>query len=271
MLWDFIGESMNPMPLNSKQRFSTRVADYVKYRPDYPRSVVAELAAAIGLSPAWVVADVGCGSGISCRMFLEHGNTVFGVEPNPEMRAAAESEFATQTRFHAIDGSAEATHLPEQSIDLVIAAQAFHWFDRAAFAKECRRILRRGDGGYVAVVWNQRLTESDPFAIEYDALLHRYGTDYKEVAHRTPMSVEAFEHFFGVLFQRISLPNHQEFDLDGLLGRVRSSSYTPLPGQTGHAELFSGLSDLFNRHADHGLVRFNYETELFYGRPVERR
>lgn len=267
MLWDFIGESMSPMPLNSKQRFSTRVADYVKYRPDYPRSVVAELAAAIGLSPAWVVADIGCGSGISCRMFLEHGNTVFGVEPNPQMRAAAESEFAMQTRFHAIDGSAEATHLPEQSIDLVIAAQAFHWFDRAAFAPECCRILRRGDGGYVAVVWNQRLTVSDPFAVEYDALLHRYGTDYKEVAHRKT-TVAEFEKFFGVPFRQIRLPNHQEFDLPGLVGRVRSSSYTPLPGQPGHAELFAGIEELFGRHAANGLVRFTYETELFFGRVV---
>lgn len=261
---------MNPAPLNSKQRFSTRVEDYVKYRPDYPRSVVSQLSGLIGLTPAWVLADVGCGTGISCRMFLEHGNTVFGVEPNPDMRQAAGQEFAAETKFHPVDGSAEATTLPDQSIDLVIAAQAFHWFDRAAFARECRRILRRGVGGYVAVLWNQRLTESDPFAIEYDALLHRHGTDYKEVAHRTPMSVEAFEQLFGVPFQRISLPNHQEFDLAGLLGRVRSSSYTPLPGQPGHAELFAGLSDLFNRHADHGRVRFNYETELFYGRPVDR-
>jgi SAM-dependent methyltransferase len=252
--------------LNSKQRFSSRVADYVKYRPDYPRAVVEMLRERIGLSPSWVVADIGCGTGISCRMFLENGNEVYGVEPNDDMLAAAKKEFAAKPKFRTVKGSAESTNLADASVDLVIAAQAFHWFDRPACARECKRILRPSPGGYVAVMWNTRLTSTDDFGREYDDLLHRHGTDYKEVAHRTPMSVEQFADVFGVPFERLTAPNQQVFTWDGLCGRVRSSSYTPMPGQPGHDELFAGLRELFDRRQVDARVKFDYETELFFGK-----
>jgi SAM-dependent methyltransferase len=250
--------------LDSKTRFSSRVADYVKYRPDYPRRVVSILHEAIGLSSEWIVADIGCGTGISCRMFLENGNQVLGVEPNDDMRLAAEKEFAAQSRFRCVKGSAETTTLPDASVQLVVAAQAFHWFDKPACAREWRRILR--DRGHVAVMWNQRLASGDDFAVEYDQILHRHGTDYREVAHRTPMSTDEFAAVFGMPFQRYSTANHQLFTWDGLCGRVRSSSYTPLPGQNGHDKLFAALRELFDRSQVDGQVRFNYETEVFCGR-----
>lgn len=257
--------------LDSTKRFSTRVSDYVKYRPDYPREIVGLLVRKIGLSPGWTIADIGCGTGISCRMFLENGNRVIGVEPNDDMRRAALAEFAGQPRFEAIPGTAEATGLPDQSVDLVIAAQAFHWFDHPAFARECRRILRPDPGGWVAVMWNTRQSNTSEFSTQYDELLMRFGTDYKEVAHRTPMSVERFAGIFDVPSERLALPNHQVFDFDALRGRVRSSSYTPLPGQPGHDELYVGLRELFDRHQQGGQVRFDYETELFLADVCNRK
>lgn len=252
--------------LNSKQRFSSRVADYVRYRPDYPRSILRLLGEKIELAPSWVVADVGCGTGISCRMFLENGNLVVGIEPNDDMRAAADAEFAGLPQFRSVKGSGEATTLANASVDLVVAAQAFHWFDQPAFAREARRILRPRPGGYVLVMWNQRLTTADAFAAGYDQLLHQYGTDYREVAHRTPMSTRDFERLFDVPFKLFTLPNEQVLDWDALCGRVRSASYTPQPGQPGHDELFAALRDLFDRQQIEGHVRFRYETELFSGR-----
>jgi SAM-dependent methyltransferase len=252
--------------LNSKQRFSSRVADYVKYRPDYPRAIVGMLRETIRLSPSWAVADVGCGTGISCRMFLENGNEVYGVEPNDDMLQAARAEFAGMSKFRAIKGAAEESNLPDGLVDLVVAAQAFHWFDRPACAREWKRILRPSPGGYVAIMWNTRLTTRDEFGREYDEVLHRHGTDYKEVAHRTPMSVDEFATVFGAPFQRLTAPNQQVFTWDELCGRVRSSSYTPLPGQPGHDELFTALRKLFDRRQNDGRVRFDYETELFCGK-----
>ncbi|HVT87864.1 MAG TPA: class I SAM-dependent methyltransferase [Tepidisphaeraceae bacterium] len=252
--------------LNPTGRFSSRVADYVKYRPDYPRQILDILSSITGLLPDWIVADIGCGTGISSRMFLENGNEVFGVEPNDDMRKAAEEEFVKRPNFHPVKGTAEQTNLPDQSMDLIICAQAFHWFDKKAMARECRRVLQPAPGGWVAVMWNTRQTNTLPFARQYDQLLTRYGTDYKEVAHRTPMSIEDFTGIFGVSFQREVVPNYQSFDLDGLLGRVRSSSYTPQPGQAGYDELFNGMHELFERHQENGAVRFDYETELFLGK-----
>jgi SAM-dependent methyltransferase len=251
---------------DSKTRFSTRVDDYVKYRPDYPRTIVGMLREQTGFSADWVVADIGCGTGISCRMFLENGNEVFGIEPNDDMRRAAQQELGGNPRFHAIQAAAEATPLADASVDLVAAAQAYHWFDRPAAAREFKRILRPSPGGWVAVMWNTRLTNTSPFASEYDGLLKRWGTDYQHVAHRTPMSVGDFQAVFGVPFKRLAAPNFQAFTLEELFGRVRSSSYTPLPGQPGHDELFAGVRALFNRHESAGLVRFEYETEVFLGR-----
>jgi SAM-dependent methyltransferase len=248
--------------LQSTTRFSSRVDDYAKYRPDYPRGVLEVLHERVGLAPDWIVADVGCGTGISCRMFLENGNEVFGVEPNDDMRRVAEREFASHAKFHPIKAAAEETTLAGASVDLVVAAQAYHWFDRAATAREFKRILR--ERGFIAIMWNTRLT-SGPFAREYDELLHRHGTDYKEVAHRTPMSPDDFTKVFGTPFQRIATPNEQVFDLNELLGRVRSSSYTPLPGQPGHDELFDGVRRLFEKCQQDGHVKFEYETEMFVG------
>src|SRR5205814_2915194 len=128
----------------------------------------------IGFGPSWIVADVGCGTGISSRMFVEDGNEVFGVEPNDDMRGAAEQELGSNRRFHSIKAPAEATTLPDASVDLVVAAQAFHWFDHAACAREFRRVLRAAPGGCFMAMWNTRLSRSSPFAIEYDALLLKW-------------------------------------------------------------------------------------------------
>jgi SAM-dependent methyltransferase len=221
---------------------------------------------AISFSPHWVVADVGCGTGISCRMLLENGNEVVGVEPNDDMRLAAQQQLESQPKFRAVNGSAEATTLADASVDLVLAAQAFHWFDRVACAREWKRILRPSPGGYVALMWNQRLTSSDEFGKEYDEVLMRFGTDYRQVAHRTPVSLDELARVFDAPFQKLSASNQQVFAWDDLCGRVRSSSYTPLPDQNGYQELFTALRDLFERRAVDGRVRFHYETEVFLGK-----
>jgi SAM-dependent methyltransferase len=249
--------------LNPTGRFTQRVADYVKYRPGYPQEVIPLLAQIVGFRPDWKVADIGCGTGISSRLFVDHGNEVFGVEPNPQMRAAAIEAFAGNPRFIAIDGTAEATTLADASVNLIVVAQAFHWMDKAAVSKEFPRILV--PGGAILAMWNERSISADPFAVEYEALLKARGTDYTRVVTRRPMNVTDFESLFGGSFQRVTLPNEQVFEYEGLAGRVRSSSYTPLPGQPGHDLLFADLRRLFDRHQRDGRVRFSYETELFIG------
>ena len=255
---------MSDDPRGSKSRFSSRVDAYAKYRPGYPPAVMELFGAEMGLTPQTVVADVGSGTGISAEPLLRNGNVVYCVEPNPDMRAAAERMLAAFPGFRSVDASGEHTGLPAASVDLVLCAQAFHWLDPACAAAEFRRILR--PGGFVALVWNDRRTESSPFLAAYDERLVRYGTDYVKVAHeKSPTLPNDFAAVFGFPFRRASFPSEQRFDLEGLRGRVASASYTPLPGEAGHAELFAGLDELFSRHAIDGLVTFEYSTVVFYG------
>jgi SAM-dependent methyltransferase len=195
-------------------------------------------------------------------LFLGAGQTVYCVEPNADMRAAAERQLSRYAGLRSIDGSAEQTTLADGSIDMVVAAQAFHWFDKPAARREFARILR--PGGKVLLMWNQRRTSGTPFLEGYEQLLNRFGTDYGQVrqANIEPGVIEAF---FGAAPRKVVLVNQQVFDFDALRGRLLSSSYTPLPGQPGHDELLAGLRGLFDRCCIDGKVAFSYDTELYFG------
>lgn len=248
------------------RRFSGRVADYVRYRPGYPEALLTTLVEEAGLGAASVVADVGSGTGISTELLLRSGCEVYAVEPNPEMRAAGEARLGGEPRFHGVDGTAEATTLPDASVDLVAAGQAFHWFDRESARREFARILRSGPEGpgRVALFWNSCRTEASPFRRAYQDLLHRYGTDYREVDH-TRLGAETFAAFFGGPYESRTFPHHQDLDLEGLCGRLRSVSYVPGAGHPSHEPMLEELRKIFDRHQDGGRVSMLYDTELYLG------
>lgn len=216
----------------------------------------------MGLTPQWVVADLGSGTGLSSKPFLDHGNAVMAVEPNPEMRGAAERLFGGHARFTSVSGTAEATGLADASTDLAVAGQAFHWFDEAATRDECRRVLR--EPRWAAVMWNVRETEADDFARGYEALLRRWGTDYTRYRARR-IDPQEMGRFFGSVPTERRMPNEQVFDLEGLRGRHLSASYVPLPGHVDYEPMMQELSRLYELHAEGGLVRFGYNAQLFVG------
>jgi L-ascorbate metabolism protein UlaG (beta-lactamase superfamily)/SAM-dependent methyltransferase len=248
-----------------KARFSGRTERYARFRPGYPEGVLRVLAEVAGLTASSRIADLGSGTGLSAEPFLRNGNVVFGVEPNDEMRAAAERLLSGYPRFHGVAGAAEATTLPDASVDLVVAGQAFHWFDVAATRRECARILV--PGGHAALLWNSRRTHTTPFLRAYESLLERFGTDYREVKTRYAdgASLEAF--FRGGRYTRRTLANEQRFDLEGLEGRLLSSSYAPPEGHPDHAPMLEALGRIFEEHQAGGWVRFEYDTEIYLGRP----
>lgn len=244
-------------------RFSDRVDDYVRYRPGYPAGVLEILRAETGLAQEHVVADVGAGTGISAALFLDHGSVVHAVEPNPEMRAAAEARLGGRPGFHLHAGSAEATGLADASVDYVVAAQAFHWFDPVGAAAEWGRILR--PGGWRVLLWNTRRTGATPFLRGYERLLREHGTDYAAVTHEN-VGEDALRTALGAGYGRRTVPSAQAFDLAGLAGRLRSSSYAPNAGDPRHAPMMAALERLFAEHAVGGEVRFEYDTEVYFGR-----
>ena len=248
---------------DSTRRFSSRVGNYVRYRPAYPSAVLDLLKSDCGLTAASVIADVASGTGIFTRMLLENGNRVFGVEPNVEMRKAGEKFLRAYPHFTSVAGTGEATTLAEHSVDFVTAAQAAHWFDREKARREFIRICR--PGGWTVLLWNERRTGSTPFLRAYEQLLVEYGTDYQEVRYeRTIQQIETF--FAPSPFQLCIFDYHQDFDYPALEGRLLSSSYTPQADDAGHAPMLRDLRRVFDAHQVHDRVTFEYDTRVYYGR-----
>jgi SAM-dependent methyltransferase len=253
---------------NATSRFSDRVENYVRYRPGYPRDVLGALTTECGLRTEHVIADIASGTGIWTRMLAENGNSVFGVEPNAEMRQAGERLLADFPNFTSVAGTAEATTLPDHSVDFVTAAQAAHWFDRAASRREFLRILK--PGGWLVLLWNERVTDTTPFLRDYEQILLSYGTDYEDVRHeRTTDAVNEF--FDPEPFQTRVFAMRQVFDYPGLQGRLLSSSYAPGPGHPKHAPMLRELRRIFEQHAANGMVAFDYNTRVYFGRITSTR
>lgn len=255
-------------PMTPTQRFSTRVADYIRYRPSYPNELIAWLRDEFGLAPGQAVADVGSGTGISAALLLEVTGCVYAIEPNAAMRAAAEAALAGRPGFQSLAGSAEHTGLPDHSVDWVVAAQAFHWFEVDGFRAECLRILR--PTGLAALIWNDR-REDTPFLAEYEQLLREYGLDYLRVKHRQATTDGRLERFFGGTapagIRSCSFLNRQRVDFDGLLGRTLSASYMPQADHPRYPAMVAALRAIIERFGPRGHVDIDYETVAFVGRP----
>ncbi|HEV8368412.1 MAG TPA: class I SAM-dependent methyltransferase [Pyrinomonadaceae bacterium] len=246
----------------SVERFSSRVDNYIKYRPGYPTEIVTLLKNECGLTPQSIIADIGSGTGKLSELFLKNGNVVIGVEPNAGMRVAAEKILESYSSFKSINGTAEQTTLDPTSVDFITAGQAFHWFNPADSKTETLRILK--PTGWVALIWNDRKLQSTPFLQDYEALLLKYSTDYQEVRH--DKAEAAIAEFFAPETATLEIfPNEQVFDLDGVRGSLFSSSYTPGPEHPNFAPMVRALERIFDKHQQNGHVVFDYDTKVFYG------
>jgi SAM-dependent methyltransferase len=248
--------------LDPTRRFSSRVEDYVRYRPSYPPEAVALLQRECSLDSHSTIADIGSGTGFLSKLFLDLGCRVLGVEPNTAMREAGEKILAQYPRFTGIDARAERTGLPDASVDLVAAGQAFHWFAAAEARQEFHRILRLPR--WVALIWNEREV-TGAFLTGYEALLHRYAPDYAKVDHRQIDATRITAFFGHHAWKLATFRNVQKFDRSGVLGRLHSSSYAPQCGTSNYEPLVSELESLFEAHHQNGQIEFLYQTTLYYG------
>ncbi|MEM6253734.1 MAG: class I SAM-dependent methyltransferase [Cyanobacteria bacterium P01_D01_bin.156] len=250
--------------LNPTERFSDRVADYIKYRPDYPVALMEYLVECCQLKPDHVVADIGSGTGLLTQPFLEYGNRIYGVEPNVNMRQAAESRLSAYAKFESVFGQAEATTLAANSVDWIIAGQAFHWFEPRATRQEFKRILV--PGGNIALIWNSR-SMSDPFHQAYETFLLTHAPDYPNV-RRQKVTPEALVQFFApATMKTASFEHHQVFGFEGLKGRLLSCSYAPKEDAKNYGEMMADLRSLFLRYSHANQLIFRYTTNLYYAQP----
>ncbi len=244
--------------VDSKKRFSSRVENYIKYRPSYPLEIIDFLEKKEILAKNTVIADIGSGTGILTQIFLDHGNRVYGVEPNKDMREASEKILKKYPKFLSLEGSAESTGLEENSIDLIIAGQAFHWFNVEETKREFKRVLK--PYGNVVLIWNNRGKGGSDFNSNYENFMLKYGTDYK-VVMKKEANVDSF-----YTYQKESFYNYQELDFSSFKGRVLSASYIPLSDDPIFPIMIEELEVLFKKHQRNGSIRIEYDTEVYYGK-----
>ncbi|MEO8187994.1 MAG: class I SAM-dependent methyltransferase [Burkholderiaceae bacterium] len=254
------------MPLSATERFSNRADAYVRGRPSYPQQIVDDLQQVGALKPGQVVVDIGVGTGLSAEPFLRSGYSVIGVEPNEPMRLAGDQQLREYVNkggaYRSVAGTAEATTLPDDAVDLVIAGQAFHWFDVPRAAVEARRILR--PGGWVALIWNDRQSTGSAFLAGYEALLRTHGIDYAKLIHRHVDEKGIAQFFAPAQAEVATFDNPRELQRDDLLALAGSASYLPAPGDPRHAAMLVALNALFDSHAKNGTVQMMYRTRMHY-------
>ncbi len=255
--------------MDSTQRFSDRVDSYRHYRPRYPGEIVDFLRDHCHLDPHASIVDVAAGTGLLTEIFLARDYAVTAVEPNDAMRDACASLIHRFPKLRCVSGTAEMTGLPSHSADLVTVAQALHWFDLPPARAEFLRVLR--PGGWCAIAYNERRVGGDPFHDGYERILREFGIDYEMVRSKYPHKQRLGEFFdsggtrSGTM-RRVTFQNAQSFDLDGLRGRILSSSYMPQPGHPRYTAMMRQIEKLFAQCQDDGHVRMDYDCIVSYGR-----
>jgi len=249
------------MSADFAERFTGRAAAYSKYRPRYPAEILNILKSEIDFDKDKTVADIGSGTGLLSQVFLQNGNTVFGVEPNDDMRSLAEQKLSSFPIFVSVKGTAERTKLTDSSIDLVTVGQAIHWFDRQRTTMEFARILK--ENGHVCIAYNDR-NKDDAFMQGYEAIIGKHARDRASVPAIGDDYLSKF--FRDGMYRKFTLRNEQFLDFEGLLGRIASASYMPnVTDKERFQALKNDASLLFKANGQTGRVRLLYDTVILLG------
>lgn len=245
--------------------FSGKFSNYSKYRPGYPQKLLRLMEDLTGLKSDTVVADIGSGTGISSRLFIENGNTVYGVEPNDEMRQYSSISFHSYPGFHSVKGTGENTGLPDNSIDLVVCAQAFHWLNPDSAKKEFRRILR--DHGRVSLIWNDKSKDENSFNSDYESICKRFKKFRPKYnsSGSTLIDHTVLAKFFVGSYKILELENYQDLTLEGVMGRYASTSYAIGTEEAEYESLLKEMKEAFRKYQKDGLIRIQYITRIFLG------
>ena len=245
--------------MRSVSRFDGKVADYARYRERYsPEVLLPVFRRHCGLSPDWLIADIGAGTGMLSDIFLANGNRTLAVEPNAEMREMCQALHGDNSLLQILEGTAEHTGIDSASVDMVSAGRAMHWFDLERSMAEFRRILK--PDGWVAIVAFGRTEEG----CEENEALEKILREYSEDRADTHAGYKVYRHLQEYLirdFHREQLLSSMSFDWKAFHGIVMSLSASPLPNDSIYPEFERALHVLFDRYAHDG--KFALQTRYW--------
>jgi ubiquinone/menaquinone biosynthesis C-methylase UbiE len=246
---------------NNTNKFTDKVDNYDKFRPNYPQEILLELKR-YNFSKNSIVADIGSGTGKLTQLFLENGNKTYAVEPNDNMRNKADILFKNISNYISINGTAEDSTLLDKSIDCITVGQAFHWFDPIKTIKEFKRIIK--DNGILALIWNTRKVNT-LFLNSYENIIKKYSKKHSDSGHRN-IDDNKIKEYFNKNYRKIIISHHQKYDFDGVIGRYLSSSYSVNENTQKYVKVYNELKKTFEQNKeDDNKVRFNYDTEMYIG------
>ncbi len=246
----------------NETKFDRKGDVYAKARPAYPASLFAHLSERGIIQADRTAADIGSGTGIFTLQLAPFVAKVYAVEPNADMRTKAETAFTSCGNITSIGASAEQTTLAEHSIDVITVAQAFHWFDRAAFRTECRRILKTD--GKVLLIWNDRDTDS-PIIRDNFVVNKRFCPRFCGSSNGISFDKTSFADFFAKIPEVIEFDNSLIYDRDAFVMRNLSSSYAPVQGDAHYDRYVQAIHDVFDKHSKDGTVVYPYITRCYLG------
>lgn len=249
----------------NEDKFNHLADIYEKYRPSYPEEYIKETITKCHLDSESLVADIGAGTGILSRQLLHNNLKVVGVEPNSDMRKILK-KLETNENFRAIDGTAEHTNIENNSVDLIVVAQAFHWFDKEKFKKECKRILK--PNGKVWILWNQ-LDENKEIVKEQKKIDDKYTNRFQEVngilsATKKEDKIQGF--FKDNIYEAKVVDNPLENDKERFIGSNLSKSYSLKKDDVNYDKYIEAFGKVFDKYSENGKVMIPNKTYGYLGK-----
>ena len=249
----------------NEDKFNHLADIYEKYRPSYPQKYVEDIIEKCHLNFESLVADIGAGTGILTRQLLHNNLKVVGVEPNPDMRKVLK-KLETNKNFRAIEGTAEHTNIENNNIDLVVVAQAFHWFDKEKFKEECKRILK--PNGSVWILWNQ-LDENEEIVKEQKRIDDQYTNRFQEVngilsATKKEEKIQGF--FKDNRYETKVVDNPLENNKERFIGSNLSKSYSLKKEDTNYNNYIKAFGEVFDKYSENGMVIIPNKTYGYLGK-----
>lgn len=248
--------------MDATKKFDGIANEYTQSRPSYAIEFIECLYEKYGVTKSSVIADIGSGTGKFAKQLLDKGSKVFCVEPNADMRLVAEKELSSYPNFSSVDGCAEDTTLPDNSIDFITTAQAFHWFDTKSFKKECTRIIK--PDGKAFLIWNTRNDEA-LINQELHKVYSKFCPDFKGFSGGTKLHDDRIKEFFNGAYQYITFNNPLYFDREKFINRSLSGSYSLKKGDSNFDLYIEEINKIFDKFEIDGIVKIENQTVAYVG------